>query len=147
MTKYPYFNILTSIYKYLVLIFDKLMPADKLRVSGMIFHAYHGLEHDEIRNGQRFEVDLEMFYDAATSAKSDQLKDTIDVRDVYNQVQKCVMTKRFYLIEAVSQHIVDTIFDNFPVDKVTVKVRKPFAPLGGLANGTEVEITRTRPRA
>ena len=111
----------------------------------MIFHAYHGLEHDEIHNGQRFEVDIEMYYDASTSAKSDQLKDTIDVRKVYNQVQKCVLKKRFYLIEAVSQHIADTIFENFDVDKVNVTVRKPFAPLGGLANGTEVEITRTRP--
>lgn len=111
----------------------------------MIFHAYHGLEHDEIRNGQRFEVDLEMVYDASRSAQSDQLRDTIDVRQVYKQVQKCIMNKRFYLLEAVSQHIADTIFENFDVERVTVKVRKPFAPLGGLANGTEVEITRDRP--
>lgn len=121
------------------------MLKDKLRVNGMIFHAYHGLEHDEIRNGQRFEVDLEMLYDASISAQSDLLKDTIDVREVYTKVQTCVVDKRFYLIEAVGQHIVDTIFENFPVEQVKVKVRKPFAPLGGLANGTEVEITRNRP--
>lgn len=118
---------------------------DKLRVNGMIFHAYHGLEHDEIRNGQRFEVDLEMSYDASVSAKSDLLKDTIDVRQVYARVQECVVDKRFYLIEAVAQHIADTLFENFPVEQVQIKVRKPFAPLGGLANGTEVEITRIRP--
>jgi 7,8-dihydroneopterin aldolase/epimerase/oxygenase len=145
LTKYPYFNILKFILKDFNCKFDKLMPTDKLRVMGMIFHAYHGLEHDEMRNGQRFEVDLEMYYDATPSAKSDQLKDTIDVREVYNQVQKCVIKKRFYLIEAVGQHIADTIFENFLVDQVTIKVRKPFAPLGGLANGTEVEITRKRP--
>ncbi|NOY58015.1 MAG: dihydroneopterin aldolase [Calditrichaeota bacterium] len=120
------------------------MPKDKLRVQGMIFHAYHGLEHDEIRNGQRFEVDLEMIYDASKAAKSDQLKDTIDVRQVYEKVRQVVVNKRFYLIEAVSQNIADIIFQEFAVDEVTVRVRKPFAPLGGLANGTEVEITRKR---
>lgn len=110
----------------------------------MIFHAYHGLEHDEIRNGQRFEVDLEMIFDASKAAASDQLKDTIDVRQVYEKVREVVVNKRFYLIEAVSQNIADLIFEKFAVDEVTVKVRKPFAPLGGLANGTEVEITRKR---
>ncbi|NIA30249.1 MAG: dihydroneopterin aldolase [Actinobacteria bacterium] len=120
------------------------MLKDKLRVQGMIFHAYHGLEHDEIRNGQRFEVDLEMIFDASKAAKSDQLKDTIDVRQVYEKVRKVVVNKRFYLIEAVSQNIADIIFQEFAVDEVTVRVRKPFAPLGGLANGTEVEITRKR---
>ncbi len=120
------------------------MPKDKLRVQGMIFHAYHGLEHDEIRNGQRFEVDLEMIFDASKAAASDQLRDTIDVRQVYDKVREVVVNKRFYLIEAVSQNIADLIFEKFAVDEVTVKVRKPFAPLGGLANGTEVEITRKR---
>jgi len=120
------------------------MPKDKLRVQGMIFHAYHGLEHDEIRNGQRFEVDLEMAFDASKAAKSDQLRDTIDVRQVYEKVREVVVNKRFYLIEAVSQNIADLIFQEFAVDEVTVRVRKPFAPLGGLANGTEVEITRKR---
>ena len=113
---------------------------------GMIFHAYHGLEHDERKNGQRFEVDLEMVFDASRAARSDQLRDTIDVRQVYAEVQKVVVNERFYLIESVSQEIADMIFEKFPVQAVTVKVRKPFAPLGGLANGTEIEITRERPK-
>jgi hypothetical protein len=30
------------------------------------------------------------------------------------------------------------------VSEVKVRVRKPFAPLGGLANGTEIEIVRKK---
>ncbi len=120
------------------------MAKDKLRVLGMIFHAYHGLLHQERENGQRFEVDVEMIFDASNAAVSDRIKDTIDVRQVYSDVQNVVVNSRFYLIETISQQIADLILAKFPVEEVTVKVRKPFAPLGGLANGTEIEITRTR---
>ena len=120
------------------------MAKDYLRVLGMIFHAYHGLEHVEMENGQRFEVDVELRFDAATSGRSDRIQDTIDVRQVYALVQSVVVQKRFFLIEAVSERIAAGLLERFPAEAVTVRVRKPFAPLGGLANGTEIEISRYR---
>ena len=120
------------------------MQGDKLKVLGMTFHAYHGLDDSEQINGQRFEVDVEMLHDGAKAAQSDRLKDTIDVRQIYRVVHDIIINKRFYLIETVSQRIADEIFDKFDVNEITIRVRKPFAPLGGLANGTEVEITRRR---
>jgi dihydroneopterin aldolase len=110
----------------------------------MIFHAYHGLGQEERENGQRFEVDIELSIDIAKAAQTDRIKDTIDVREVYGTVRDVVINERFYLIEAVSQRIVDTILQKFDVKEVTVRVRKPFAPLGGLANGTEIEIRRVK---
>lgn len=120
------------------------MYRDHLRVMGMIFHAYHGLEHEERMNGQRFEVDIDMVFDASHAAQTDRIKDTVDVRRVYLQVQDVVLNSHCYLIESVSQKIADVILEKFPVEEVNIKVRKPFAPLGGLANGTEIEITRKR---
>lgn len=120
------------------------MPQDKLRILGMIFHAYHGLEHFEMQNGQRFEVDVEMEFDTHKAAQTDKIKDTIDVRQVYARVQNLFMSQRFYLIETVCQRIAGLLLDEFAIDCITVRVRKPFAPLGGLADGTELEITRSR---
>src|SRR3990172_2071760 len=120
------------------------MARDKLRISGMIFHAYHGLEKHEMENGQRFEVDIEMIYDAAVAAASDKIRDTIDVREIYEQVKQVVMKSRFYLIETISQRIAEAILNDIRVEEVNVRVRKPFAPLGGLADGTEVEIVGKR---
>ncbi len=120
------------------------MPNDKLRVLGMIFHAYHGLYDGERENGQRFEVDVEMQYDASKAANTDRIKDTIDVRKVYDHVKQAVTDHKFFLIEAMSRQIADTLLQSFPIDSVTVRVRKPFAPLGGLANGTEIEIFRKK---
>ena len=120
------------------------MAKDTLKVMGMIFHAYHGLEHHEMENGQRFEIDVEMTFDASVAAESDRIKDTIDVREIYKQVHNVVVNKRFYLIESVSQRIANVILQNFNVDEVNVRVKKPFAPLGGLANGTEIVISRKK---
>ncbi len=120
------------------------MAQDYLRVMGMIFHAYHGLLQEETRNGQRFEVDVEVLFDASCAGRSDRIRDTIDVREIYGLVQDVVVEGRFFLIEAVGEHIAARVLARFPVEAVTVRVRKPFAPLGGLADGTEIEITRHR---
>ena len=120
------------------------MAQDRLSILGMTFHAHHGLEDHEIENGQRFEVDVEMMLDVSTAAATDHLSDTVDVRQVYKDIYKVVVQQRFYLIETLSQKVADTILHNFDVEQVTVRVRKPVAPLGGLANGTQIEIVRKR---
>lgn len=120
------------------------MSEDCLSIQGMIFHAHHGLEHDEIKNGQRFEVDVDIRIDTRKAAQTDLLSDTIDVRTIYKDVHKIVVEKRFFLIETVCQRIADVILEKYDVFQVTVRVRKPFAPLGGLANGTQIEITRKK---
>ncbi len=121
------------------------MYRDRLSILGMTFHAHHGLEEHEIENGQRFEVDVEMIVDSSKAASSDHLADTIDVRDVYKHVQHIVLSERFYLLEALAQRLSDTILKKYNVGEVTIRVRKPVAPLGGLTDGTQLEITRKHP--
>ncbi|HPM58793.1 MAG TPA: dihydroneopterin aldolase [bacterium] len=123
------------------------MAQDYLRLLGMAFHAYHGLQQEEIENGQRFEVDVELHFDAVPAGRSDRISDTIDVREIYALVRRVVMERRFFLIEAVAEHIAAEILERFPAGGVLVRVRKPFAPLGGLANGSEIEIIRHRREA
>ncbi len=120
------------------------MNQDRLSIRGMTFHAHHGLEDHEIENGQRFDIDVEMLFDASKAAQTDHLGDTIDVRKVYNDIKKVVLEKRFYLIETLAQRVAEAILSRYEIEAVTVRVRKPVAPLGGLTKGTEIEITRSR---
>lgn len=120
------------------------MAQDRLSILGMTFHAHHGLEEHEIEHGQRFDVDVDLFLDTSKAAATDHLSDTVDVRQVYKDINKIVLTQRFYLIETLSQKVADAMLRYEHVQKVTVKVRKPVAPLGGLTNGTQIEITRSR---
>ncbi len=120
------------------------MARDRLSILGMIFHAHHGFMEHEIENGQRFEIDVEMVVDIEPAAATDRLSDTVDYRQVYQLVKSIVLEQRFYLIETLSRRIAAAILNSFDVEEVTVRVRKPVAPLGGLADGTQVEITRRR---
>ncbi|MBN1480402.1 dihydroneopterin aldolase [candidate division KSB1 bacterium] len=120
------------------------MAQDRLSILGMTFHAHHGLEDHEIENGQRFEIDVEMLLDISKAAATDHLRDTVDVRKVYKDIQTIVVNQRFYLIETLSQRVADTMLKNYDIEQVTVRVRKPVAPLGGLANGTQIEVIRSR---
>lgn len=111
---------------------------------GMIFHAHHGLDDDEKKNGQRFEVDVEMLTDISRAAATDDLRHVVDVRQVYQEVERIVVHERYYLIETLSERIAQALLKSYDIAEVTVRVRKPFAPLGGLANGTQIEIRRRR---
>jgi len=120
------------------------MSQDKLSILGMAFHAHHGLHEDEITHGQRFEVDVEMSIDISQAAQTDDLQDTVDVRYVFNKVKSIVVDQRFFLIETMCEKIADCLLLDEKIYSVVVRVRKPFAPLGGLANGTQIEIHRRK---
>ena len=48
------------------------------------------------------------------------------------------------LIERVAGRLLGEMFRTFPVDRVVVRVAKPEAPIGGLNQAIEVQISRTR---
>lgn len=127
----PAFHLLKSI-----------MPEDVLRLNKMIFHAFHGVWDEERHVGQRFEVDVAIIGDISVSGKSDRLKDTVDLYQLYDAVEKIVTKRNFKLVEALAEAIAKTLLGKFPIRKLQVKVRKPNSPIRGISDGIEVEIVR-----
>jgi dihydroneopterin aldolase len=117
---------------------------DRLKIKGMTFHAFHGVTEVERESGQRFEVDVELLLDLTMAGRTDLMENTIDVRDIYETVEEVVIEGHFMLIEAMAQRIADVIFDRYSVGEVIVRIAKPYAALGGIARGVEVEINRLR---
>lgn len=117
---------------------------DRLKIKGMTFQAFHGVTESERESGQRFEVDVELMLDLTMAGRTDLMEHTIDVREVYETVEEVVIEGNFKLIEAMAQRIADVIFDRFSVGEVVVRVVKPYAALGGITRGVEVEINRQR---
>jgi len=50
---------------------------DRIFISGLSLHAYHGVMPYEGKVGQTFTVDLELTIDLAAAAKSDKVTDTV----------------------------------------------------------------------
>jgi len=110
----------------------------------MTFYAHHGYYEAERELGQKFEVDLEVQCDLHDAAKSDDLKHTIDYRQVYQIARDAFENYKFKLIETVAEKIADQVLLLPGIFNVRICVRKPHVPMRGLLDHVEVEIYRTR---
>ncbi len=100
----------------------------EIRINNAKFFAFHGVLDYEKKFGNTFEVDISMLCNAGTD---DKLEETVDYLSVYNYVGKLFSSEKFNLIETASQKIADGILAEYPlVQSVSVKIRKPNAPLG-----------------
>lgn len=120
------------------------MARDYVRLNKMVFRGYHGVWDEEREVGQRFEVDVEFGIDVAAAAKSDNIRDTIDLYHVYQIIETLVTKKSFKLVETLAEKIAATLLRKFPVQELRVKVRKPNSPVPGICDGIEVEIVRRK---
>jgi len=120
-------------------------PSDVIRLHNAVFYAYHGVLSDEQNLGGKFEVDVDLVCDLSRAARSDSLKQTVDYERVYDAIKNLVLGKKYFLIEALANTIAVGLLKRFrKVTSVTVRVRKPSAPVKGVIDYVEVEITRKR---
>lgn len=119
------------------------MNRDIVRLRNMTFHAYHGVWDEEKQIGQRFEVDLELRVDVRRAAETDKLKDTVDLYAVFETVEQVIVGQKYNLVETMAEKVADRVLRDFSVKEILVRIRKPHAPIRGIQDGIEVEITRT----
>lgn len=117
---------------------------DRVSLRNMQFFAYHGVFGAERELGQRFELDVDLFVDVTEAAATDDLAKAVNYVEVHEVVKGIVLGEPFDLIEALAGTVAEAILEGFPVEGVTVRVRKPSVALGGILDGTEVELTRRR---
>ena len=115
-----------------------------IRLKNMQFYGYHGVSESEKHLGGKFEVDVEMKTDFQKAFASDNLEATIDYEAVYKTVDNCVKNDNYYLIESLADSIAREILVRFSVSEITVRVRKPHAPINGVLDTVEVEISRKK---
>lgn len=116
-----------------------------IRIRNAVFYAYHGVMADEQNLGGKFEIDIDMHGDFSEAARTDSLKDTVDYERVYSYIGSTVLSKKYYLLEALARVIARGVLDEFPpVSFVTVRIRKPHPPVRGVVDYVEVETSEPR---
>ena len=116
-----------------------------IRLHNAVFYAYHGVLVDEQNLGGKFEVDVDLHCDLSLGAQSDHLDDTVNYERVYDCIRTIVLEKKHLLLESLASAIGQGILKNFSrVHFVTIRVRKPGAPVKGIIDCVEVELTETR---
>jgi dihydroneopterin aldolase len=120
----------------------RTVMGDRILITGIQFHGYHGVRHEERQLGQRFVVDVELALDLGPAAGADNLAATVDYERVCALVVGVGTAGRFRLLETLAGRIASALLEEFPVQQVTVRATKPAPPIPGIVAGVSVEITR-----
>lgn len=118
------------------------MNFTKLTLRNMIFYGYHGVYDEERKLGQPIAVDVEMVSDLSDAGSQDDLRLTINYAEVYDLVKEIVEAKQFKLIEGIGSAILKRLAEKYVLKRLTVRIRKPHPPLGGLVEAAEFEISK-----
>lgn len=115
-----------------------------IQVNNIKLYAYHGCLEEEAKIGSWYRVAVEVKADLKKSAKTDNLKDTVDYVHL-NLIVKEEMAIRSKLLEEVAQRILNRFFKEIPlIKKAKIEVAKINPPIGG--NVEEVVIILTKKR-
>lgn len=116
----------------------------KIKVENIRVFAYHGCLKEETKIGSDYRIDLEVEADLQTSAKTDDLNDTVDYVFL-NRIIKEEMDMASHLLETVAKRILNRIFNEDKlVKKATVWVSKLNPPIGGDVARVTIKMTDKR---
>jgi len=117
---------------------------DEITLHGLRSFGYHGVFPHERREGQIFAVDLTLGVDTRRAAGSDDVADTVHYGDVAETVAEIVTGEPVDLIETLAARIADAALRFDGVQRVTVTVHKPDAPITVPFDDVTVTIRRRR---
>lgn len=117
--------------------------SDKILLEGIEVPAALGVTSAERQMRRPVRLDLELGFDLQPSGRSDDLTQTIDYGEIYEVVEKIAGGREHKLVEALGERIADALFERFPIESVTLTVRKS-KPIAGVLQWAGVRIVRTR---
>ena len=115
---------------------------DKIYLTGLQIETIVGIWDWERQIPQTVVIDLEMGADIARAAKTDDIEDTLNYKQVAKRVQALVEEGRFQLVETMAESVAQVILDEFDVSWVQVRVNKPGAIRGARDVGVIIERSR-----
>ena len=119
--------------------------SDRIFITGLMLHAYHGVMPHEGKVGQTFSLDIVLEIDLSAAAGSDKVTDTVSYDKVVSCASNAFLRQRYRLIEAAGGSVADAVLAEFArVRSVTVTIHKPHAPIAATFSDVGVVLTRTR---
>ena len=118
----------------------------RLTITGAEYYGYHGVRKEERSLGGRYQVDVDIVYDASKAVMSDDVSDTLNYEEVLFRIREHMNGDEPYdLIETLTFDIASSIIDTFSIaQSVTVRVRKLTVPVQQVLDNVQAEITLHR---
>jgi dihydroneopterin aldolase len=113
---------------------------DKITLTGIKLHPRLGTTSEERESPQECEADLVLWGDFQAAAFTDSLEQSVDYSQVISLVQRIAGDREYNLVETLAHRIAREVLQSFPIDRVSVKLRKRPASLLEQISFIEVEV-------
>ncbi len=118
----------------------------RLSIVNAEYYAYHGVKPEEKKLGGKYEVDLDLYYDATTAVIKDDVKDALNYEEAMFCISEVINgTENYDLVETICNEILNMLMDKFlNLISATVRVRKLNVPMRRVIGCIEAEQTIER---
>lgn len=118
---------------------------DKIEISNLVIFANHGVFKEEKTLGQKFVIDIILQLDTQEAAIKNDLTKSVHYGLLSNEIKDLFTSKSEDLIETCAEEIAQYILNSYEIVKeVTIRVKKPWAPVMLPVDTIFIEITRKR---
>lgn len=116
---------------------------DKIIIEDLQIYAHHGVYPKENETGQNFYVSAELETDTRRAGVMDDLNLSTNYGDVCRFIHSFLTEHTYKLIETAAERTAEALLLTFPhIQKVTMEVKKPEAPIPFPFKSVSVRITR-----
>ncbi len=117
---------------------------DKMYIKDLEIYAHHGVFQEEKTLGQRFLISMELFLSLREAGTTDDLTKTVHYGELCHLVEEEFKKESYALIEKATEKLAEFILLKYSlVQRVKVKVKKPWAPIGKPLQYAAVEVDRS----
>lgn len=124
------------------------LKMDKIKIEKLTIFGKHGVYPEENVLGQKFEVSIVLYTNVRKAGLTDELECSINYGEVCGYVKHLLEEQTYHLIEKMAEKLAESLLLRYPLlEKVDVKVEKPWAPILIPVENVGIEISRGWHRA
>jgi dihydroneopterin aldolase len=117
----------------------------RLTIKDAVFYAYHGVKSEEQVLGGKYEVDLDLYYNATEAIINDDVNYAVNYEEAMVCIEDVITEESYNLIETITNEILNQVMERMPnIEKATVRVRKINVPIRNVVSYIEAEQSITR---
>jgi dihydroneopterin aldolase len=113
-------------------------------IEQLEFRGRCGVTPEERARPQPLAVDLELDCQLDAAGLSDDLARTIDYATVAQRVIEIGTVQESQLLETLAERLLAALFDEFPIERITLWLRKLHPPISFVTRSVGISIERTR---
>lgn len=118
--------------------------AGQIVVERIEFRGRCGVTSEERARPQPLAVDLELDCEMGQAGLSDDLRQTVDYAAVVHRIVETGTDRETQLLETMAEQLLLVIFQEFPVDRIKLWLRKLSPPITHVTRSVGITIERTR---